>query len=121
MEFKEIVDSMVAHAISKSESGQVSVDKEFGALKLNEKVAEFSEAVLIHNRKCRPEDYLTTEGARNNIVEELADVIGMAAVNAHLYDVNIEQAIKRYPKRITKSKNILDSPQFRNVEQLSLF
>ena len=96
LEFHEIMAGMVSNAMNYGEVHNVLIDRGFGILKLGEEVAEFSEAVLVHDRKCQPEDYLTDEDARNRLAEELADVIGMVAVNAHLYDIDIEQIIKNY-------------------------
>ena len=109
MKFKSLIDDIVTSTINESESHQVSIDREFGALTLNQKVGKFFQAVLVHDRKCRPEKFVAAEEARRKIAESLADVVGMAAVNAHLYDVDIEQAIK---KKWLKDKGALTEKTF---------
>lgn len=49
-----------------------------------EEVGEFAQALLIFKRKSRPEKFLSDEVAKDEVAKELADVVGMAFVNAHV-------------------------------------
>lgn len=71
-------------------------------LKLIEEVGEFYQAVLIHRRKCRPEKFVAKEISKNEVAKELADVVGMAMINAQLMGIDLEKAIDK--KWIHKNK-----------------
>lgn len=93
MEFNVLQDKVVKNAQNYGKRFNVSIDKQFAFLKLIEEVGEFAEAVLIYNKKSRPEKHLSSEDAQKKIAEELADVIGMAIVNAHLLEIDLEKSI----------------------------
>jgi len=95
MEFKALLEKIVKRALEYGVRHNIPIDREFAALKLSEEVGEFSQAVLIHDKKSRPEKYISPEHAKEKIAEELADVMGMAVVNAHLYGVDLEGAIRK--------------------------
>lgn len=95
MEFKEMFKKTVDRALEYGRIHEVPMDREFAALKLGEEVGEFAQAVLIHDKKCRPEKYASQEEAKNKIAEELADVVGMAMFNAHLYGIDLEKVIRK--------------------------
>lgn len=91
--FKEINNGAVQNALSYGEEFNVKIDKEFVMLKLQEEVGELAQAVLIHEKKSRPEKFLPEVESKQALAEELADVVGMAMVVAHTYGVDLEEAI----------------------------
>ncbi len=95
MEFKELQSKVVANAFDYGQRYGVEIDQDFALLKLYEEVGEFAQAVLIHRRKSRPEKYLPENLSKAELGKELADVIGMALVNAHLLGIDMEEAIDR--------------------------
>ena len=102
MEFKDIQKKAVETMINYSKKYNVEIDKNFALIKLYEEVGEFSQAFLVHEKKSRPEKYITEDVSKNELAEELADIVGMAMVNAHLLDIDIEEAINK--KWINKNK-----------------
>ena len=94
MEFKELQNKAVENALKYGKEYNIDVDKDFALLKLYEEVGEFAQAVLVHRKKSRPEKYISKENAKENLSKELADVLGMVMVNAHLLDIDLEKALK---------------------------
>ena len=102
MEFKELSKKVVENAVSYGEKYHVDIDEDFALIKLFEEVGEFAQAVLIHRKKSRPEKHVDEETSKNELAKELADVVGMVMVNAHLLGIDLEEALDK--KWITKSR-----------------
>ena len=94
MEFKELQNKAVENALKYGKEYNIDVDEDFALLKLYEEVGEFAQAVLVHRKKSRPEKYISKENAKENLSKELADVLGMVMVNAHLLEIDLEKAMK---------------------------
>lgn len=95
MDFKELESKVVENAINYGKKYNVKIDEDFALLKLYEEVGEVAQAVLIHRKKSRPEKFVPEEISKAEIAKELADVIGMAIVNAHLLGIDLEEAIDK--------------------------
>lgn len=93
MEFSDLQDRIYKNAIAYWEKYNVSIDKDFSLIKLYEEVWEFSQALLIHKRKSRPEKFLSEDQSLKNVAHELADVIWMAIVNAKVLWIDLEKAL----------------------------
>ena len=94
MTFEEIQSGILKVAETYSERYNVEIDLDFAVLKLFEEVGEYAQAVIVHKKKSRPEKYLPEEEAKKHLGEELADIIGMAIINADLIGIDIQKAIK---------------------------
>lgn len=103
MEFKKLQKKVIANAEDYGKKYNVKIDEDFALFKLYEEVGELAQSVLIHRKKCRPEKYLPEEKSKEELAKELADVLGMVIVNAHLLDIDLEEAINN--KWINKEKN----------------
>lgn len=95
MKFKDIQQKVVENAIRYGKEYNVEIDEDFALIKLYEEVGEFSQAVLIHRKKSRPEKHVTEDVSKREVAKELADVVGMAMVNAHLLGIDLEEAIDK--------------------------
>lgn len=93
MEFKEIEKKVVENALDYGKEYNINIDEDFVLLKLYEEVGELSQAVLIHRKKSRPEKHLSEEKSKEEIAKELADVLGMVMVNAHLMGIDLEKVV----------------------------
>ena len=93
MKFKELQTKVVKNAMSYGKQYNVAIDEDFALFKLYEEVGELAQAVLIHRKKSRPEKHVSEEISRGEVAKELADVVGMAIVNAHLMGIDLEEAI----------------------------
>jgi len=102
MEFKELQKKVVENAINYGKKYNMQIDEDFALLKLYEEVGELAQAVLIHRKKSRPEKHVSEEISKKEIAKELADVVGMAIVNANLLGIDLEDAIDK--KWINKEK-----------------
>lgn len=102
MDFKELQNKVVENAISYGKKYHIEIDEDFALLKLYEEIGEFTQAILIHRKKCRPEKYVAENVSKKELAKELADVVGMAIVNAHLFGIDLEEAIDK--KWINKEK-----------------
>jgi NTP pyrophosphatase (non-canonical NTP hydrolase) len=95
MEFKKLQNKVIANAIKYGKKYGVRIDEDFALLKLYEEVGELSQAVLIHRKKSRPEKHVSKEASKKELAKELADVMGMVIVNAHLLNIDLEEAIDK--------------------------
>ena len=95
MEFKELQAGIIKRAIEYGKRYNIRVDEDLALLKLYEEVGEVAKAILIHRRKSRPEKHVSNEESLKEVANELADVIGMVIVNAHLLGIDLEEAINR--------------------------
>lgn len=102
MDFKELETKVIKNAVAYGKKYNVRIDKDFAILKLYEEVGELAQAVLIHRKKSRPEKHVSKKIAKKELGKELADVVGMAIVNAHVLGIDLEEAINN--KWINKRK-----------------
>ncbi len=100
MDFKELREKVVESAIKYGKRYNIKIDEDFALFKLYEEVGELSQAILIHRKKSRPEKHVSKEESKKGLAKELADVLGMLIVNAHLLDIDLEDAV--YKKWITR-------------------
>ena len=102
MDFKKIQEEVVKNAVEYGKKYNVKIDEDFALLKLYEEVGEFTQAVLIHRKKCRPEKYVSEETSKKELAKELADVMGTVIINAHLLGIDLTEAIDK--KWISRKK-----------------
>jgi len=93
MDFKELQEKMLKTAEKYGKEYNININEDFALLKLYEEVGEFAQAVLIHRKQSRPEKFLSEEKSKEELGKELADVVGMAVLNAKLLDIDLEEAI----------------------------
>jgi NTP pyrophosphatase (non-canonical NTP hydrolase) len=48
----------------------------------------------VYKKKSKPEKYISENESKKHIGEELADIVGMAIINANLLGIDLEEAIK---------------------------
>ena len=94
MTFDEIQNGILKVARVYGERINVHIDQDFAIFKLYEEVGEYAQAVLIHRKKSKPEKHQTENETKKRLGEELADIIGMAIVNADLFGIDIQKAIE---------------------------
>lgn len=94
MNFKELQEKVFQNSLRYGERYGVVIDQDFALLKFYEEAGEYMQAVLIHRKKCRPEKYLPEEESKKELEKELADVLGMVIVNARLFNIDLEEALK---------------------------
>jgi len=102
MGFKELQEKVIQNAIRYGKRYNVKIDEDFALLKLYEEVGELAKDILVYRKKCRPEKYLSKKKSKEEIAKELADILGMIIVNAHLLDIDLEKAIKKKWLKIIK-------------------
>lgn len=95
MEFKQLQEKIVQNALEYGKKYNVEIDEDFALLKLYEEAGELAQAVLIHRKKSRPEKHVAPEISKQQLAEEIADVVGMAIVCAHLYGIDLEAVISK--------------------------
>jgi NTP pyrophosphatase (non-canonical NTP hydrolase) len=93
MEFSELQKGVTDTMFSYGKQFNIDIDKYYVLTKLLEEVGELAQAVLIHQKKCRPEKVVAEECSKRNVAKELADVVGMAIVAARVMDINLEEAM----------------------------
>ena len=95
MDFQELQNKIFKNAIEYGKKYNITIDEDFALIKLYEEMGELSQAVLIHRKKSRPEKYKPEEISKEELAQELADVLGVTIVNAKLLGINLEDALKR--------------------------
>ena len=73
----------------------IPLNAAYAQLKLYEEVGEFSQALVVYQGLARPSKQSDPETAKIALANELADIIGMAILNAHLYGIDLEEAFAR--------------------------
>ena len=92
MEFKELQHKLVVNAKDYGRQFGVTIDQDFALLKLYEEVGEYAQAVLIHRKQSRPEKHVSEAESKKLLAAELADILGLVALNADLFGLDLEQA-----------------------------
>ncbi len=64
-------------------------------MKLVEEVGEFAQALMIYKNKCRVDKRKEAEVAKQELSEELADVLGMSIALAHELDIDVWEALDK--------------------------
>lgn len=95
MDFKKLQKKIIENAENYGKKYNVKIDEDFALLKLYEEVGELAQAFLIHKKKSRPEKFLTEEESKKELAKELADIIGLVIVNAHLHNIDLEEALDK--------------------------
>jgi NTP pyrophosphatase (non-canonical NTP hydrolase) len=93
MDFKTLQDKVYGNAVDYWKKYNVSIDEDFALIKLYEELWEFSQALLIHKRKSRPEKFLPEDASMKDVALELADVMWMVIVNAKVLGIDLESAL----------------------------
>lgn len=93
MDFNELETKLLANATRYEEKNGVKIDLDFSLLKLVEEMGELYQAVMIHQKKSRPEKHLSEEQSHDQVARELSDVVGMAVVLADRLGVDLEKAL----------------------------
>ena len=106
MDFKELQKKAMQTAIYYGKKYKIEIDEDFAILKLCEEVGELAKAILVHRKKSRPEKHVSLKKSKQKIAEELSDVVGLAIVNAHLLDIDLEEAIDKKWINREEYKNI---------------
>ena len=94
MEFRQLQAAAVDTARRYGVKNSVEIDEQFALAKLFEEVGEFAQAALIHGGQCRRSKRVSKEESKYQLGRELADVVGMAMLNAQLYGIDLERAIR---------------------------
>ncbi len=94
MTVDELIKKIAENAEWYAAKFDVKVDKDFAAYNLVKEIGQFAEARLITEGKSIPKDRLNDVDAKDRMTQELVDIIALAIINANLYDIDIEQAIK---------------------------
>lgn len=95
MDFKDVEKEIIKTFENYSQECNIKINKNFVLMKLYEEIGEFTQAVLIHENKCRPEKFLSKEKSKKELAKELADVVGMAIVCANVFNIDLEEAIDK--------------------------
>ncbi len=95
MEFQELQNKILQVAQNYGQKYQVPINADYALFKLFEETGEFAEAALTQRKLSRPEKYISPEVSKEKVAEELADVVGIAILNAKLLNIDLEAAIQK--------------------------
>ncbi|MBL9170423.1 MAG: hypothetical protein JNN07_21990 [Verrucomicrobiales bacterium] len=92
MEIKTLEETIVIVAESYSKKFKIPLTRTYIQSKLYEEIGELAQALMVYDELVRPEKRTSREAAKEMVAKELADVIGMAFLTAHLLGVDMEKA-----------------------------
>lgn len=100
MELKQLQDQTSKVFLSNLKRDNIKASQDYLIMKLTEELGEFVQSFLVHERRCRPAKYLSTQKSKREISKELADVLGIIFVIAKTMKINAEEAlIKKWVTR----------------------
>jgi len=113
MNFKVLEEKLTKCVFAYGKRHNIELTPEYAAVKLMEEVGEFSQSLLIHQKKCRESKYVDKKTSKRNLGYELADIISMVLVNAKIHGIDIEKALdeKCIHREIAKSWETKVSPK----------
>jgi len=94
MDYRKLEEGIIDNALEYGKKYNLEIDEDFALIKLYEEVGEYAQAVLIHRKKCRPEKFVDEAVSKKEMAMELADVVGMAVVNAHAQGIDLLAALQ---------------------------
>jgi NTP pyrophosphatase (non-canonical NTP hydrolase) len=94
MTFQEMQKGVLSVADTYAKRFGITIDQDFALLKLYEEVGEYAQAVLIHRKKSKPEKLKSEEDSKKMLAEELADIVGLAIMNADRFGIDLEKVIQ---------------------------
>ncbi|EDM26559.1 hypothetical protein LNTAR_02087 [Lentisphaera araneosa HTCC2155] len=92
MTVQELIKEICRNADWYADKFKVSVDKEFAALNLVKEIGQFAEARLIEQGISTKK--LNAAEAKDRMTQELVDIMALAIINADLYDIDLEKALR---------------------------
>ncbi len=95
MQFSELQNDINKNMDQYAEKYNITVDENWAVLKLLEELGEFSQSIITHRKQSRPVKHLPEAESKQEIANELADVVGMAIVCAKVFDIDLEQALSK--------------------------
>ena len=90
MEFKEIKKGIKECFKKYNRKYKLQWNTDSALIKLMEEVAE---ALLIYNKKSRPEKFISQKKSKQDIAKELADVVGVSVVISQMLNIDLEEAL----------------------------
>ena len=94
MEFNKLKTEVLKNAKRYEKYNNIKIDLDFSVLKIIEEVGELYQALMIHQKKSRPEKHVSKKESQIKLAQELADVTGMLMVLSDQLGIDLEQAIK---------------------------
>lgn len=95
MEFEELRKKIIEVGSDYRTRNDIVMDKNSTLIKLFEEVGELSQAVLIHQNKCRKSKIVKEEESKKHLSEEMADAFCLIIMCANEFDVDLEDAIDK--------------------------
>ncbi|MFH1400675.1 MAG: hypothetical protein ABIH41_04085 [Nanoarchaeota archaeon] len=95
MEFTALQDQITAIFLANLERDKIEIDHDYLMLKITEELGEFIQSYLVHQKKCRPEKYLSEEQSKKEMARELSDVIGLVFVISKKLDIDLQEALTK--------------------------
>ena len=93
MQIKQLQKKISKILLSNSKRDNIKIDDDYLMLKLTEELGEFVQAYVVHNKRCRPEKYLSIQKSKKEMAKELSDVLGIILVIANNLNIDLEEAI----------------------------
>ncbi|NQV00115.1 MAG: hypothetical protein HQ538_05205 [Parcubacteria group bacterium] len=93
MEIKKLQSKASEIFLNNLKKDNIKISKDYLALKLTEELGEFIQSYLVHEKRCRPEKYVSPQKSKRELSKELSDVLGLIFVIAKTLNIDIEEAL----------------------------
>jgi NTP pyrophosphatase (non-canonical NTP hydrolase) len=94
MDFKTLAAEIVRNSEWYARKHEVDIDEHFAAYQLIKEIGQFADAVLMAQGRVRIGRRVDPPTAKDHLTQELVDIIALALVNAHLYDIDLEEGLR---------------------------
>ena len=94
MDFKTLAAEIVRNSEWYARKHEVDIDEHFAAYQLIKEIGQFADAVLVAQGRVRIGRRVDPRTAKDHLTQELVDIIALALINAHLYDIDLEQGLR---------------------------
>lgn len=100
MEFRELITRIVENGKWYEQKHDVTIDMHFAAYNLIKEIGQFADATLTWQGKTRPDKRADADQAKEQVTQELVDIVALAIINADVYGIDLEaEIIKKWVAR----------------------
>ena len=95
MEFHEVATAIVRNGDWYAKKHDVDIDEHFAAYQLIKEIGQFADAIMQAQGRVRADQRVDASTAKDDLTQELVDIVALALLNAHLYGIDIEDGLRQ--------------------------
>ena len=95
MDLRKLAKEIVKNAEWYEEKHGVEIDEHFAAYSLIKEIGQFADSILLSQGKIKQSRQVQPGEAKERLSQELVDIIALALINADIYDIDIDEEIRK--------------------------